>query len=239
MIKQTLLVISYLLLMQSAFGQTDKKVPKGKKYANEKNYKDYVPKAKLNIKAKQAVSLLLDDFFVYNTLGLGYQRKEKKFLFDFQISVPVGNMLGFQRGFLEKNLTSTSLLGLKLRETKFDTAKCNYGLQLGAYKQSAFSIGTTGFLYGLTATYTNFSVNYLTTDRGLPVRANNTANRIGAFFTVGSRYYLTSKIGICNAFGIGLRSSSFGSTKFDGDKIKNQTFTGLASFGNFRIFIFF
>jgi hypothetical protein len=222
-----------LLFSTVSFAQTNDAKTPSSKFKTENNYKSFLGKPKYKLKSKQSVSLNGDDFFNYKTLGLGFQRKFGSLMVDVQGSKGIRDMGETAREIFPKMFGG--IFGGGLPDP--DTARQNYGAQAGVYKMSKYA-SMTGFLYGLTATYDNYSIKYSYYDRTTSddIRTSNNINKLGVFLTVGARAIIAKNVGVCIMGGVGYQNATSGNKNIADDEYSNLKKGSSARFGNVRLY---
>jgi energy-coupling factor transporter transmembrane protein EcfT len=225
----------FLLLSVASFSQTTVKKPASSKFNNESNYKKLLGKPKYKINSKQSISILLDDYFVYKTIGLGYQRKFGALMADVQVSKGIQKM-----GALGNESFPSMFKGLLSFNSypKVDTAIQNFGLQIGLYRMSKYA-SMTGFMYGVTTTYDNYTINYRVYDPSVGTHdiTKNSINKLGMYLTIGMRVIIIKNVGICLTSGAGYKNALAGNTNNLNDAYNNAKNGKLGLFGNIRLYV--
>ncbi len=226
----------YALLMLFATKLLAQTPTNNKKFGVDNSVQKYLGKPKYLPESKQSISLLLDDYFVFKTLGLGYQRKLGKLMIDVQGSKGIQNM---GKGILatQSDVLSKMVFDRITSYNSIDTSRQNYGVQLGLYNMSKLA-SMTGFLMGLTTTYDAYNIKYTVYDNntGNYNKVDNNLNRIGAYLTVGARAILIKNFGICFTGGVGYRHAFTGASTAPMDDYNNVKRGTANSFGNIRLF---
>jgi hypothetical protein len=233
--KNFLFIITLILIANMANAQVSK--PLNSKFKTENNYKQYLGKAKYLIHSKQSVSVCIDDYFAYKSIGFGYQRKVGKFLADVQLSTGTGSF--YKRSANRISKSASPLLGGN-GISPFDTARQNLGLMFGAYRFSKFA-SMSGYLIGFAVNYNNFAVSYDVFSRfGSNVPGvHNTIQTMGFYLPVGMRTAITKHVGIDFIGGLGFVTYNTGTTAVIDDIWDNFKYSKPGAYGNIRLYYAF